>query len=176
MTIKRFVIPMAAVAVVGAGVIGAALFTASKALAADSTATGRDSLIQKLADTFHVDKSKVEAVFNEHRATRQAEADTSYQERLSAAVKDGKLTEAQKSAVLTEHAKLKAQAETAAAKTGDERRTAMKSVRDAAEDWAKANSIDVKWLLGGGIGLHMGRGHGEMGHGMMNHGGDANAF
>lgn len=168
---KKFLIPMAAVAVIGAGVYGVTQ------VSADSTSANTDpraSLIQKLSDTFKLDKSKVQEVFDQDMKDRQAEREKNYEERLTQAVKDGKLTEDQKSKVLAEYNKLKAEIEEQMKNTSatkEERRAAMDKIRDEAEAWAKANNIDAKWLMAGGPhlrGMGPGMGRGMMGghHGM----------
>ncbi len=166
---KKMLIPMAAVAIIGAGAYGA-----TKASADSSSSNPRDTLIQKLADKFKVDKSEVKAVFDEDMKARQADREADYEAKLTQAVKDGKLTSAQKDLVLAEHKKLadkmRAEMENTSA-TREEHRDAMEKIRTEATDWAKANNIDAKWLIGPGgpghmrgMGPGMGRG---MGHGMM---------
>jgi hypothetical protein len=163
---KKMLIPMAAVAVIAAGAYGV-----TKVSAASDPTNPQASLVQKIADTFHLDKSKVQAVFDQNRTEKQARAETNYEARLTQAVTDGKITAAQKDLILAEHNKLKAELDAAAGKTGTDRRTAMDAVRTEGEAWAKANNVDAKWLIGPG---HM-RGMGGMGmhHGMMGADGDA---
>jgi hypothetical protein len=158
---KKIIIPMAAVAVIVAGGLTAV------ASAASSSTNPQGSLVQKIADTFHLDKSKVQAVFDQNRAQNQANAETNYEDRLSQAVTNGTLTAAQKDAVLAEHNKLKAEMDAAQAQTGTARRTAMNNIRTEADSWAKSNNIQAKWLLGP-------RPLRGMGHGMR-HGNPAGA-
>jgi hypothetical protein len=58
---NRVLIPMAAVAVVAAAAVGIS------AVSAASSSDPQSSLVQKISDTFHLDKSKVQAVFDPHR-------------------------------------------------------------------------------------------------------------
>jgi hypothetical protein len=158
---KKIVLPLAAVAIVAAGGLTAA------AVSADSSGNNpQGSIVQKIADTFHLDKSKVQAVFDQNRTERQANQETKYEDRLTQAVTSGQLTASQKDAILTEHNKLKSKLDEANAKTGTERRTAMNAIRTEAQDWAKSNNIDAKWLLGP-------RPLRGIGHGMMRHDNDA---
>ncbi len=167
---KKLMIPMAALAIVGvAGAYGVS------AVSADSSSTDpQGSLVQKLADKFHIDKTQVQAVFDADRAEHQAKQEDNYKQRLEKAVTDGKLTSAQKDAVLTEHNKLAAEMKAAMEQSsGSDPRTAMEKIKKEAQDWATQNNIDAKWLMGfGGMkGGHggpggpggMGMGHGEMG-------------
>jgi hypothetical protein len=154
---KRLLIPMAAVAIVGAGFYGVTQVSA----ASSTTDNPQATLIQKLADTFHVDKSKVQAVFDQNRTDQDAKREAGYETRLTQAVTAGKLTSAQKDAILAENKKLKAEMDAAKGGAQDARRTAMKTVRDEAKTWATQNNIDEKWLMGG-MGGHP-RGGGGMG-------------
>lgn len=143
---KRMVIPMAALAVVAAGFVGLSKASA----AADST---KKSLAQDIADTFHLDKSKVQAVFDQHKADRQADHEARYEDRLSRAVSDGKLTAEQKSALMTEHQALRTKLDAAMQTTGDDRHTALEAVRAEAQQWAKDHNLDAKWLMMGAGGM-----------------------
>ncbi|MDB5179330.1 MAG: hypothetical protein JWN01_1273 [Patescibacteria group bacterium] len=144
---KKILIPMAAVAVIGAGAFGV-----SQASAASTTAAGdpQASLVQKLADTFHIDKSKVQAVFDQNHTEKQAAREAEYEQSLTQAVTDGKLTTEQKDAVLTEHKKLQAAMQAAKANTGADRHTAMQQHRQEVKDWAAQHNIAESWLMGPG--------------------------
>jgi hypothetical protein len=161
---KKFIIPMAAVALIVAGAYGV-----TKASAASDGADPQASLIQKLADTFHLDKSKVQAVFDQNRDEHQAAREKNYEDRLTQAVTDGKITSSQKDLILTEHnkleAELKADRTAGDTKTRAEHRAAMDKIHAEAEAWATANNIDAKWLVGpGGPGHMRGGMGGPMGH------------
>lgn len=159
-------VPLAAAAVIGATVYGA-----TSVNAASNGTDHQASLIQKLADKLGVDKAKVQAVFDEERASREADREKSYEDRLTQAVKDGKLTEDQKSKVLAKRqeleAKIKSERDSLRDKTETERRAAMDATRTEIEKWAKDNGIDAKWLMGGGPGM----GKGGMMGGRGGHGG-----
>ena len=155
---KKVILPVAA-----AGVIAATAFGAV-ALADTSDTSPRDSLIQKLSDKFHLNKSDVQAVFDEQRSEIQAKHEARYEDRLTQAVKDGKLTEAQKTKILAKHKELVAKFESTKDslkdKTPEERRAALDAQRTEVEQWANDNGIDAKWLMPfGGHGRH-GFGHG----------------
>jgi len=159
---------MAAIAVISAGAYGV-----TQVSAASDAANPQASLIQKLADTFHVDKSKVQAVFDQNKTDRQAARETTYEAKLTQAVTDGKLTSAQKDLILAEYNKLSAEIKATATDTNTDRRAAMDKIRQEATDWANANSIDAKWLMGmAGPG---GRHGGMMGGRMMGHTPDGDA-
>lgn len=142
---KKMLIPMAAVAVIATGAVGVA-----RVSAATNPSDPQASLVQKLADTFHLDKAKVQAVVDQNRADKQASREAAYEARLTQAVTDGKLTAAQKALILTEHTKLEAEATAAMSDTASNRHTAMKTMRDEAKTWAAQNNIAESWLMGPG--------------------------
>jgi flagellum-specific peptidoglycan hydrolase FlgJ len=130
---KSLIIPVVAIGVIGAS--SATVVAAS---------TSQPTLAQDIANKFHLDQSQVQSVIDQHRATNQQNRETKYEDRLTQAVKDGKLTDAQKQAVLAEHNKLVA--EIKASSQGNRKQT-MQSVRQEAKDWAAQNNIDAKWLM-----------------------------
>ncbi len=155
---KKYLIPAAAAVVLGAGVYGVASVTA-----ATSTGT-RTPLAQAIANAFHLDQSKVQSVIDQNHTANQAVREQNYEQRLSQAVTDGKITPAQKDLILAEHNKLAGELKSAMSNTSvtpAERRTSMQKIRTEAQDWATQNNIDAKWLLvPGGFGRgHMGPGH-----------------
>ncbi|GAC1371858.1 MAG: hypothetical protein NVSMB39_5960 [Candidatus Saccharimonadales bacterium] len=153
---KKIILPICTLALVAAGGIGVAQVSA-----ASDTGAAKTSLVQKLADTFHLDKSKVQAVFDEQYQANEADRETKYEERLSEAVTAGKLTADQKTKILAEHKQLQSELD-AAMKSGSmdktARQAALDKIRTEATDWSKANSIDAKWLMIGPDG------HGQHGH------------
>jgi hypothetical protein len=164
---KKYLIPMAAIAAIGVTAI-----TAVTVSAASDTTNPQASLVQKIADKFGLDKTKVQAVFDQDKQDRQAGHEANYEKSLTQAVTDGKLTSAQKDLILAEHKKLLSEMQTAMENADNsanktDRRAAMEKIRTEATDWAKANNVDAKWLrIGPGAHGHgmgpgmMGRGHG----------------
>jgi hypothetical protein len=153
---KKFIVPVLGVAVIGAGLYGVAQ------VSAESSSTQPKSLVQDIADAFHLDKSKVQAVFDSHRSKKHVLHESKYESRLDQAVADGKLTVAQKEAILAEHKKLEAEMKATFGQGDDskaDRKAAMDRIHQEALDWAKQNNIDIKWVMPG------------RGHGMKLHGG-----
>lgn len=64
------------------------------------------SVIQKLVQKFGLKESDVQTVFDEARQERQSQVQAKFEERLNQWVKDGKLTESQKQAILAKHKEL----------------------------------------------------------------------
>jgi hypothetical protein len=104
--------------------------------------------VQKIADTFHLDPAKVQAVVDQNRAQNQATRQTKYEDRLTKAVSAGQLTNSQKDLIVAENTKLQSEL-TAATGTPSARRAAMTQVRSEAKTWASQNNIAEKWLMGG---------------------------
>ncbi len=147
---KKLIIPMAGVAIIGA----AGLYGVQHASATSST--NGQTLVERIASTFGLDKAKVQAVFDQNKTDKQQNRETTYEQRLTQAVTDKKLTLAQKDAILAEHKKL--ETELAAAAKGTDRRAATKTVRTEATTWASDNNVSASWLIAPGRmrGGHMG--------------------
>jgi hypothetical protein len=168
MNIKKSL--MAAGAAATIGLTGSAL-TAGIVSAATTDSSGTDgmsSLVDKIATKFNLNKEEVKAVFDEDRASHQVEHAAKMEERLTQAVKDGKLTEDQKSKILAKLQELKDNRPDPSemkGKTRAERREAMEKHHAELETWAKENDIPMEYLRFrmGGPGHGPGFGHGEMG-------------
>jgi exonuclease VII large subunit len=167
-----------------AGAAVSALSVASIAgiASAAADATSSTSLVDKVAQHFNLNKDEVQKVFDEDKSSHQAEMETRYEQRLTQAVTDGKLTADQKSKILAKHKELKAQMEAKHTNKQGERqsmdrktdaeREALMTARKAEmnkqraeiEQWEKDNNIPSGYLFGGGGGMmirHGGGGPGE---------------
>ena len=146
----RYFIPIAALAVVGSGIYGV-----QKVSAATAT-PGQQTLVDRLVSTFGLDKKKVQAVVDADRTAHRADREADYQTRLTKAVTDGKITEAQKALILTEHSKLEAERQTyktdSLIETRAQRQAKMTAIKAEIDAWTKVNGIDAKWLGGHGSG------------------------
>jgi polyhydroxyalkanoate synthesis regulator phasin len=107
--------------------------------ASADTADG-SSLIDKIASKFNLNRDEVEAVFDEEKAERQAERQADFSEELQEKVDAGDITAEQKTAI---EAKM------------TEMQTARETEREAIQQWAEDNNIDMKYVMGG---------HGRMGN------------
>ncbi|EKD86122.1 MAG: hypothetical protein ACD_37C00459G0003 [uncultured bacterium] len=140
--------PVMALAVLAGG-----LLTVTNASADDSLNT-HDTIVQKIADKFGLNKDEVQKVFDEERTARQAEMQTKNAERLDQLVKDGRITEAQKTLILNKQkelqAKHQANRDSFKDKAPGEMKTQMEAERTALEAWAKENGINIEYLHGGG--------------------------
>lgn len=131
------------------------------------------SIVQKITDKFGLNKSDVQAVFDQDRADKKTAMKGKSEAQLDQDVKDGKITEAQKQLIISKRKELETtrqnQMQNMQGKSKDEIKAAMeankatmKAERKSLEDWAKQNGIDVKYLLGG-FGMHGGPGRNGMG-------------
>jgi hypothetical protein len=140
---KKVILPMAAITLVGAGVVG---------IQATQAASGPNgpsqSLVQDIAKTFNLDPSKVQAVFTAHAQAQASESQTRYQDMLQNAVTNGKLTQAQMAAILAEHNALVSQLQAAQSQSGQAKADAIRAVYQDAKAWAEQNSVAQRWLLG----------------------------
>lgn len=167
MNSKKVLLTAAAVSVIGAGSLGFAAHAQS----------GSDTMVDKISQRFNLNKNDVQKVFDEDREVRQAEHQQKYEEMLNQAVKDGKLTQAQKDKVLAKHNELKKEMdhnrEEMKNKTQEERQQLREQRHDEmdkkkaeVEQWEKDNGIPTGYLMPrmgdgpGGRGMH---GHGQGG-------------
>ena len=143
------------------GTIGAGgLATAGIASAATTPSTDpMSSLVDKIASTFNLDKTKVQQVFDTQRATREADREKQQATELQAMVDNGTITAAQKTAIEAKIAELKKSREaditTKKNLTDAERKAKMDEKRTELESWAQEQGIDLtklKGILGGGPG------------------------
>lgn len=135
--------------------------------AANDSASGPASIITKLAQKFGLKEADVKAVFDEEFAARKADMQTRMQERLTQLVADGKITETQKQLIVAKqqelHAARATEMESMKDKTPEERKAFMEQKRTELEAWAKANGIDLQYLMPMSHGMGGGRGgHGDM--------------
>lgn len=125
------------------------------------------SLIDKIASSFGLDKTKVQTVVDQwhsdHKQDMLQNMQKRLDERLSQAVKDGKITEAQKTAIKSKlEEKNSVNKEALKNMPPQERRDAMDKKRTDLEAWAKSQEIDPNLLKDFG----MGRRGGGFGHKM----------
>ncbi len=119
----------------------------------------QSSLVDKLVSKFNLNKADVQKVFDEQHAQMEADHKAKVEERLTTAVKDGKITEDQKTKILAKMSELEAdrQANHDAMKdkTEAERKAAMEAKRAELKKWASDNNIPEQYLhLAGPGGPH----------------------
>ena len=87
-------------------IIATALGTSSMVSAQDTT--GANSIVAAIAAKFNLNQADVQAVFDEEHDKREAEMKAQIETKLTQAVADGKITEAQKQAIVTHFEQMKA--------------------------------------------------------------------
>lgn len=152
---NKIMIPVLTVAIAGA-----TLFGFSQTAQAESTVKPEGTLVQAIAEKFGLNQAEVQAVFDDQREKHHEVMQQKLEERLNQAVKDGKITEDQKTKILEKHAEFKQNHESLKDMTPEERRTAMQQKHDELKSWAEAEGIDLSYLM---MGHGMGRHHMEMG-------------
>lgn len=156
---KKIFFPVLALAI-----ITAATATASYVSAQDTT--GPNSLVAAIAAKFNLNQTDVQAVFDEEHSKREAEMKTQMEQKLTQAVTDGKITEAQKQAIIAHFAEMKNNRSSKAEMQNltDEQRKAKMEERKAQEDtWLSQNGLTQETLKGI-IGGPKGFGRGGMMH------------
>jgi len=162
---KKIITLALIVAITGAAVVGVTTVNAQTPTPASNAASPTNpitSLVQKIAQKFGLKEADVQAVFNQNRQDHMNQMQTRYESMLDQAIKDGKLTEAQKQLLLAKHKELQSQkqdqTENWGTMTPEQRKEAMLKKHQEFQDWAKQNNIDVQYLFGfGGKGMMMGK-------------------
>lgn len=114
---------------------------------ASAQTTTPKTIIQRLAEKFGLKQAEVQTVFDQQRTERQTQMQARFEERLTQAVKDGQISEAQKTAILKKH---------------QEMQTERNHERTEWQAWLKANGLENnEFAMGFGFG-----GKGKMGPGM----------
>lgn len=155
---KKLLLSAAVVTLAGLSYFGTGYVSAQ---ANDTTNT---TLVQKIATKFGLNQTDVQAVFDEHRDEHHQQMQARFEEKLTQLVKDGKITEEQKTRIIAKFNEMKQQKETTRETmqnmTPEERKAAHDTKQEELKAWAEANGIDVNVLTdafgpGRGMGKHM---------------------
>lgn len=133
-------------------------------MASAQSSDGADSIIDKIATRFNLDKSEVETTFSEHREERQVERQEKHTEHLASLVIDGTLTQAQADALTAKHTELREARDALKDQdlTREEMHEAMETAREEMKTWAEEQGIDLDAIRPEG-GHKGGRHHGPRG-------------
>ena len=127
--------------VLGLALIGLLIFGVS-GVKADWYGFHNSNLISDFAKKLGIGEDKVRQAFVSIQSERQKEMRTLFEERLTQLVKDGKINENQKQAILKKH---------------DELQTKKTTERQEMQNWAKQNGLENFHPFGGfGHGMHGG--------------------
>lgn len=158
---KYLIIP-----VLGLALLSFVIYGTNKAYA-DNQSGKYPPIIKKLVERFNLNEEEVKKVFDEAREERRAEMRARFEERLNQAVKEGKITEQQKKAIMAKKEEMQAEREKLKDLTPEERRQMREKHKQELEAWAKENGIDLNllpMLFGKG---HHGPHHGDFGGSMF---------
>ena len=152
---KNLILPIAILATAGVISLGAV-----SANAYFGGGQHHDDMVKELAVKLGVDESKVSAIFEEMHQEHQQEMEDLLNERLDAAVSQGKITDAQKASILEKHDALEkkhdANRESFQSMTPEQRRESRQADHDEMEAWAETQGIDLEYFMGP-MGGHMGK-------------------
>jgi hypothetical protein len=135
--------------VIGVALIGGGLFVATSANAQTPTTGFFGDIAQRIAQRFNLNKGDVQKVFDEVAQERHDRMHANLEERLNQAVKDGKITDVQKTAILgklDEWKNNRQDFETFKDKTPEERKQIMDERKSELEKWAKDNGLTLQTL------------------------------
>jgi polyhydroxyalkanoate synthesis regulator phasin len=145
--LKKTVLAVGTVAVFGLGV-GVPLAVSTIGAEAESSKP-QDSLVDKIATKFNLNKDEVKKVFDEERGNRQADREEHFKERLNSLVADNKLTQDQANQIEAKHNEVTQLRDQLKDKTKEERKAALDQKRDEIKQWAKDNGIDEQLIVFG---------------------------
>jgi hypothetical protein len=148
-----------AITVIALGLLIAGGILGIRAVSAEGS-NGYPPIVKKIAEKFNLKTGEVNQVFEENRQEKEAEQGTKIMENLDKTVKDGKITEEQKKAILDKQAEIKTKREELKNLTPEERQKTMKNLRDELRKWAEENGIDRSLIF-------MGKQRGPKGNGRM---------
>lgn len=133
-----------ALGVVAGATVLAGAYGVTTAKAADTTTL--PPMVQGVAEKFGLNKDEVQKYMTEkrqeNRVERQAVREASLTTKLDEAVKAGKITESQKTAILAKHEEIQAKREGYSTLTQAERRAKMQELRTEMQTFLKEQGID----------------------------------
>src|SRR5689334_3052149 len=88
--------------IIATALVSGSLIMGGVALATSSS-NSNNNLVDQIANRFHLNRSDVQQVFDQHKTQAMANRDHHYEQMLDNAVTNGKLTSAQKDKILAKH-------------------------------------------------------------------------
>ena len=120
----------------------AGFYGVSTASAATTANADFPPMVQKIVEKYNLNKDEVKAIVDQDRTERQAEREKAMTDRLTQSVTDGKITEAQKTAILAKHEEIQAKREGYRTLSQSERKAKMNELRTEMQTFLKAQGID----------------------------------
>lgn len=146
MHITKILVPVVTLSLVGASILSVGQVYAQS--------HGSPTLVQAIAQKFGLNQSQVQSVFDQYKQQRQANVQQRLNDRLTKLVQNGKITDAQKTAILAEVAKLKSEYNAQSFKnmTLAQRKQAFQKEQAEIDSWSKSHGINPMYLrVGWGI-------------------------
>lgn len=137
---KRIILPT----VLAVSILFIGILAATKVSAEDSSYY--PPIVQKIAEHFNLNVGDVQKVFDEERDERRADKYAFFAERLNDLVSEGKLTEAQKEAILDKHEEMQDKNEEWRNLSFEERKNKMQETREEFKEWAEEQGINLPLL------------------------------
>lgn len=128
-------------AIVAAGISG---LVGAHVVSAASNTTDGQSIVDKIATTFNLNKNDVQKVFDEERQQREAGREQKFETRVNQAVKDGKLSQDLADQLIAKEKELQTYRDSLKDKSPQERRDLMKTKMDDLRTWMKQNNITTE--------------------------------
>jgi hypothetical protein len=151
---KKTIITIATVSVLSGGLIVA---TNAFAQTSANGQNGVPSLVQEIADKFHLSTSDVQSVFTQYQQQMKTKREANYESYLQNLVTTGKLTEEQKQLIFNKHNELISQMQSNLKNfktmTPAERKAQMQSSMQDIKNWAQQNNIPLQYLRPNGWGM-----------------------
>jgi hypothetical protein len=130
-------------------IVGTTAFVSTSAFA-QNMGDGHTNMIQKLAQKLGVPEDKVKGAFDEIHNERHAEMQKNHEQKLNTLVSEGKITEAQKAAIIAKmeemKSKMEANKDAFMNMTPEERKAKIEAEHAELENWAKAQGLDLSTL------------------------------
>lgn len=148
---KRILLILPAAILLGALAIGT-----STAFAKSQDQNGIPPIIQKIIDKFNLNPDEVKKILDEERTTKLEKKNTNFEDRLTKAVTDGKITEAQKTLIIAKKAEIDQKMKALQGLTKEERKAKEKEYMQELKTWADSNGIELNFI--GGLGWNFNKG------------------
>ncbi|GIW63635.1 MAG: hypothetical protein KatS3mg091_437 [Patescibacteria group bacterium] len=118
------------------------LLTATTTVIAN-TADSTDTLIDRLAQRFKLNRQEVQQVFDEYRQEKLAKKQKHFQTYLDQAVTDGKITEEQKQKILEKNQEMQQQIQELKNLDWQTKKERMSQIKQDYQNWLKENNIPL---------------------------------
>jgi competence protein ComGC len=122
--------------------------------AASAHSNGNDSIVDRIATKFNLNREEVQTVFDEQHEKMEAERKQEQETRLQELVDNGTLTEEQKTALQAKREEMHAKMEALRDQdlTHEEIHTQMETAREEFKTWAESQGIDLSTIHPEGMG------------------------